>query len=230
MKIIKVLIIVIVILLIIFGIKVSGIKIFKQKDELSLEQIKEIIAKSENITNYTCKYNDGEQDLIRKYNKNKELVEKKEEKYYMDYGKNETVGIKEDKKIAFKTEVLSNDIISQQRKSLNELLDKTEEYKYIGEENYNGIDCIIIELKNNFEELNGWYWNLDIEKTNKEYKNEKIINRIWIAKEEGVIIKNIVKIGEEEKSQEYEYEFNSVSDEEVKVPDLSGYKLIESNL
>lgn len=229
MKEVKILVIIIIILAIIFGIKISGV--FENKEELTLEQVKEIIAKSENIKNYTYKNNYNGEEILRKYNNNKEYFEMNGNKYYTDYEKNEAIAIVKDSKKV----LIMNTILKEEMKSLKESFyltaENAEEYNYIGEEIYKGKNCIVIELNRKYEEIEGldWYFNKsEKEIINEKYKNQMIKNQIWIAKDEGVILKVVSKLGDEESVQEFEFEFNCVSDEEVQAPDLSGYEIIDT--
>ena len=221
MKQIRVLVIIILILVVILGIKISGIKIFEKKGELTLEQVKEIVAKSENITNYYCE-KEGEENGFFKSIKRKDniKVEEPEEtrSNYIIYRwindeKNKVVCVSNsyhkdypNKKVAV---VQYTDLYKgnyYQQSLFDSILNQMEEYEYKGEEIYNKYDCIVVNFKMN-------------DKSNVE---------LWIDKESGFIMKEII---EEDGKTTYEvklnYKFNCVTDDDVKEPDLSNYEVEE---
>lgn len=232
MKAIKILIVIIIVLAIILGIKILRPKKSETNKVLTIEEVKEIVAKSENIKNYTYKSNYNGEEILRKHNNNKECFELNGNKNYIDYEKNESIVIMANSKKAL---IMENTTIKEHIKNFNESFyftaENSEEYKYIGEEEFKGKKCIVIELSHKYEEIEGldWYFN-NSEKNNinEKYKDEMIKNKIWIAKEEGVILKIVSSLGDEETVQEFDIEINCVSEEEVKVPDLSGYEIIDT--
>ena len=90
--------------------------------------------------------------------------------------------------------------------NFNVFVKDMKDYRYLGEEECNGFECIVISF-------------------NCNYENKIIKYKIWIIKEKGVI----TKISFDDESIDYIYEFNCVTDEDVKIPDLSDYKMINMN-
>jgi len=221
MKIIKILLIIIIILLIIFGIKISGL--FNDKEEMTLEQVKEIVAKSENIKNYIYKTNYEGKEIAKKYKKDKEYLYANQIKYYTDYEKGETIGINEEKKIAVKMNTMSEELIKSHREQFSKLLENCEKYEFKGEEIFNGYNCIVVDIEYKYY-AEGWLGK-DLEK----YNDKNIKTSVWIDKETGVIMKISSEIEDIKTKEEYYYEFNCVTDEDVNIPDLAGYEIIEGN-
>lgn len=220
MKYIKILVIIIIILLIIFGIKISGL--FNNKEEMNLEQVKKIIAKSENINNYIYKTKYEGQEITKKYKENKEYLDENQLKYYTDYEKGETIGINEEKKIAVKMNTKSEETIKSTREQFNLLLENYEKYEFKGEEVFNGYNCIIVDVEYKYY-AEGWLGK-DLEK----YNDKNIKTSVWIDKETGVIMKISSEIEDIKNEEEYYYEFNCLTDEDVNIPDLSEYEIVES--
>ena len=85
-------------------------------------------------------------------------------------------------------------------------------------------NCIVIELQYKYN-VEGWNFGEDTEK----YNDKKIKTSVWIDKETGVIMKISSEIEDIKQTEEYYYKFNCVTDEEVKIPELSEYEIVESN-
>ena len=230
MKTIKILIVIIIILAIVFGIKVLGPKKSETNKGLTLEQVKEIVAKSENVKNFYYE-NTSETELnIIPYNKIPKSIKRKNNKkimkiYYdgIDYiwvndEENKVISISKwdhkdypNKKVAL---IDYTDLYKEnfhQKPLFDILLENMQEYEYKGEEKYNEYNCIMVNFI--------WY-----------YEGKKIENELWIDKESGFIMKIIFKEdGKEIGRGEYNYKFNCVTDEDVKEPDLTNYAVEEMN-
>lgn len=215
MKTIKILIIVIVILIIILGIKISGVSLFKQKDEITLEELKEIASKAKNIENYSCEYTMGF-NCKEKFNKNKEIsIKQTEEREYItwiDYENDEQIVISEEESIAIISTI--SEYNSNSYKELENTLNNSqiEEYEYLGKENYNGYECIHVKFRNNVD------------------SEEESEVEMWIDENSGFIMKYIlIYYNQEPITIEYNIDFNCVTDQDVERPDLSKYKKVVNN-
>ena len=218
MKEIKILILIIVILAIIFGIKVLGV--FENKEKMTLEQVKEIVSKSENVNNYMCKYKISEkEEVILKYRENKEKSSFNNTDIYTDYTTNEQIAIDEESKTAIvygKDKIETTETFLKNRTMMfYDLLETVEEYNYIGEEIYNNYNCIVIEFKYKYES------------TTEKYDGQTVNIKMWINKENGVIMKRESKMLGTKEIEEIDYQFNCVKEEDVKIPDISKYKITE---
>lgn len=203
---------------------------------LSIEETIDILNKSKNTINYKCSYvlSDGSSkkyDVKVKYKDGIEIDEIKDEKgtrikQYINYADKEMYIIAEDEKIVLKrSTVLSEENIL--KKNTTETIDflkiiSEQEYSYIGEEEYNNKKCEVIEINHKYEVTDQWiFYDINV--------NDGIIvkYKIWIDKESGVIINKEIEYNGTTIKTEYNYEFNCVTDEEVKLPDLTGYEVIE---
>ncbi len=220
MKQTRILIIVIAILLIILGIKISGVKMFKQKDEVTLEQIKELIAKSENITNYYCE-SEGDANALFKSIKRRDNIKVEEPSETSSNNNIEYIWINDDenkvivvgnayhkdypnKKIAIVEYTDSYKGNYYPRILFNSILKGLKKFEYKKEENYNGYNCIVVNFK--------------------DEENNKV--ELWIDKEYGFIMREIVeKNGEKTADSKFNYKFNCITEDDVKEPDLSNYAI-----
>ena len=188
---------------------------------------------SEDIDNYICKYNNVGIDITKKYKNNIEYMEyysneQGNVKSYLNFKENKNTVISEKEKIIIiQNNITSkNDILRSNKENFEKIANLSEKYKYIGEETYNGNKCIVIEITYT-ENLQGWYFQSNLEENNNDKDNEdKIKNKIWITKENGVITK--VENENKKMTLEYDYQFNCVTNEDVQVPNLSGYKVIDT--
>lgn len=215
MKEIKILLFIILILLVIFGIKISGIKIFNNNEKITIEELKEIASKAKNITNYSCEYSIGFDKKIKfKDNKEIQISNSKDEEYmvWIDYEKDEQILINDEKSIAIiseKSDYSSENIFKNLESILNK--SKIEEYEYRGKKEFNGYNCIIAK-----------FINIDPE-------GKKMEAEIWVDEKSGFIMKEILKQEDEEIEIEYNVKFNCVTDEDVKEPGLSNYSKVVDN-
>lgn len=222
MKEIKILLFIILILLVIFGIKISGIKLFKQKDKLTLEQVKELISKSENVTNYYCE-TEGDSNAFFKTIKRKDNIKVEEpaetssnnniEYKWINDEENKVIVIGNsyhkdypNKKIAI---VQYTDLYKGNyypRILFDSILKEMKKFEYKKEENYNGYNCIVVNFM--------------------DEENNKV--ELWIDKEYGFIMREIVeKNGEKTADAKFNYKFNCITEDDVKEPDLSNYAIEE---
>lgn len=94
-------------------------------------------------------------------------------------------------------------------------IDTAEEYEYIKKESYNGVECIVIELKNVY--------------TIKEEGESKSYNyRFWMDIEKGFILKQEKYCeGILQEIVKYTVKECCVTDEDVKIPKLEEYEKID---
>ena len=241
-----ILIILIIILAIILSIKIvtkdKRINRNYEKNEnsitdLSISDVIDILNKSKNITNYKCSYLiddkliDGK-EVTETYKNNKSILESKNGNnknfiYYIDYDNNKNdVAISKEDKIALKgyTLIKKDDVLKSRREELLQVLQNIEDtdLTVVGNDVYDNKNCIVIEIKQVYSN-DGWAFAEELNK----YNGKDMITKIWIDYETGAILKNVFKCEDQEYTFEYKYEFNCVTDEEVKLPDLTEYRVIE---
>ena len=196
------------------------------------KEVEEIINNSKNITSYKCKYHllNGK-EVIEKFKNNILIVESVNENeenyiYYFDLNNNENIVINKDKKIALKNYVVSKkeSILETQQQEVLRAVNNLKEDEFSINENikYDNKNCIILEIKTVYDN-EGWGFEEELGK----YNGKDMTYKIWIEKETGAILKNEFKCEDNEFVMEYKYEFNCITDEEIKIPDITEYNIIE---
>lgn len=241
MKFINKLIIIILTLVVLLGFyiinskqKVNTIKTEEESkannEKLELEKIKELINKSEDINNYFLITKDDKDTKI-KYKEGKFVFEKGNSKIFINYADNseKAIIITENNKTATKINkenFAKIDTIKNSKENLYLLINNYEKYEINenGEEIFNGYNCISLKVFYKYYTGNGW-----LDEELKQYNGKTIETKVLIDKNTGIIMKTSSKIEDKEITTEYYYKFNCVTDEEITVPDLSKYKIIEVN-
>ena len=241
MKVIHLLLIIILILAVLLGFKVINsnkeTNIIKKEDKIKtnnekidLEEIKELINKSENIKNYYLTTN-ADKDTEIKYKDGKFVFKKNNSKIFIDYNDNtdKAIIITEDNKTATKINkenFAKIDTIKSSKENLYLLINNYEKYKINenGEEIFNGYKCISLKVFYKYYAGKGW-----LDEELKQYNGKTIETTVLIDKETGIIMKITSKIENKETTNEYYYKFNCVTEKDVTIPDLSQYKIEELN-
>jgi len=240
MKVIHVLLIIILILSIILGFKIYNSKnqiISKEteniqklnNDKLELEEIKEIINKSENINNYCLKTStDAEYEV--KYKDGKFVLENNNNnKIFIDYEdfSEKAIIITENNKTATyvnKSRFQKIDTINLHKDNIYLLINNCEKYEINEMETFNNYECVSLTVFYKYVADGGWNFGENME----EYDGKIVETNILIDKETGVIMKITSKLEDLEATDEYYYKFNCLTEEDVTVPDLSEYKIVEA--
>lgn len=213
MKRIYILLIIIFILAAILGIKIYNSKNPSKYLKYSLEDIQKILDKANKIKNYECKEINGKGCYYFSY---VSLYKKKDNKILYglrngytinDYDSRKAITYSNStvsKKIWFETEMLEY----EKPTTSNFLtigykgeISSSESLRVIDKAKYKGKNCLIITMR-----------------------NEDSIN-IWVDIENGLVL----KVDDGKEIYEYEYSFNTVTEEDV-TPDLTGYEKIEPEL
>ena len=227
MKVINIILIIIFILAVLFIFK--AIYLNQETNNLQIEQIKELINKSENINNYSLTTN-NDKDTKIKYKEGKFVFEKDNNKIFINYEDNDekAIIITEKNKTAIKIKkenFTKIDTIKTSKENLYYIINNYEKYKINGEEIFNGYKCISLTTYSKYYASEGWNFEQDVE----NYNGKTIESTVLIDKNTGVIMKITSKIEDKETINEYYYKFNCVTEEEVTAPDLSKYKIKEIN-
>ena len=200
----------IIMLIIIIGLGTILIVKTKSSKELTRESVIQLLEKGETCNNYYCEKTTNYYDVntIRKIKGNKMLITAEGITEYINYDTKEVLVISEKSKTAMKTTIDSNKLMLPDKiyySSYLEFIKNNENaYKYLGTEKIDEFNCIKIEI---------------------EIKKEKY--NFWIDQETGLLIK-LKSESEETKTsveENYKIKLNCVTDEDLKVPDLSGYKV-----
>lgn len=202
MKIIKILLSIIIICVILLGCKI----LFKSSTQSQYDRtdIINLLDKIKECNNYSFEYKDKEQNKITYKFKNNVVIS---EFYgvcaYINYNTNENLLLNKSGKKAIVSTVEStyNTYASSVLETIN---DFTYQYTYLKEENYNNHNCIVFQL----------------DKDNNFLK-------IWIDSDSGFVLKSEEKDGASTETIEYDISFDSVTDEDIKKPDLTEYEIKE---
>lgn len=199
MKVYQILLIIILILAIILGIKIYNTN---KKSEYSKKDIENILNKAYTVSNY--KYISEEFELIRKDNMLKEYSKKSGLTVISDYDKKISYGFNDKNNIIIKKSISSNSNIRIPNTYLAPIDLVAQNSEFIKKEVIEGKETILLKYINS-----DTYLNIDIETgfpIRCKYKDDND--------------KNIV--------DNYIYEFNSVTDNDIKLPDFSNYQIIEN--
>lgn len=205
MREIKTLIIVIIILALILCCKIF-ISTPQDTSKYSREDILQLVSKTTQYNNYYCDYILDGSAAIYKFKDNVLISNYIFTTMYIDYNSNEKFIINTETRRAIVNDSPAKITPLLYVSSLYELIsDEDCKYKYIEEENYNGYDCIVIQ----------------IDGPEAKYK-------IWVDSESGFVVKSIENKGFISNTTEYNIKLNYVTAEEMEKPDLSRYTIKEN--
>jgi len=241
------LVLIIIILMFAISIKIINSNGKNSENELKLstiEDIKAILNKSNNITNYKCSYflkgtikgTTKEYNTIVKYKDNIQVQDATDETgkgiiEYTNYNDNTLYIIGKEEKVVIKRNTLTeeNNKLKNENIQILNLLNsvKPEEFSYLGEEKYNNNSCEVVEINKIYDESYGGWLFSQYGVLDQDNEIIEIKYKLWIDKESGAIIKRETAYKDTTDVVEYNYEFNCVTDEDVKLPDFTGYTLVE---
>ena len=233
-KTILILIFIIIILGCIFMFKVlNGNNIEKSdstKTGYSKSELIELIKSENNKANYEVEYTLNDTKYNRKYLNKKMRWEtsnsQKNTISYLDFEKNTNTVIDEKKKIAVVQKIsfinenyMSDDILTV-IENPNCIIEKEEKLSNRNAVvlNYKGTEKIGNQFL--FTSNNSNYTDSKVDKINYNIK-------IWIDTETGFLLQTIVKANDNEQKTIYNLKLNSVTEEDVAVPNLSQYKVTD---
>lgn len=196
--------IIIIILAIIFGIKVINSN-KTSNAKYSRADVITLIENGKNYNNYYCEYTKLDEHIIRKIKDNKMVVISNNMTVYTNYETNKQTIIQNNIAIVSN---LSNSKLSSLNKTyfadIDLINDSNYNYKYIKEENINGIDCIKIELT-----------------------SDSIKYEIWISTSSGLPTKMIYSTSASNVSTDFNLKLDCVTDSDVETPNLNNYTVKE---
>jgi len=202
MKIIKILLSIIIICVILLGCKI----LFKGSTHSQYDRttIINLLAKITECNNYYCEYEYDERNKVTYKFKNNIVVS---EFYgicaYIDYNTNENFLLNKNEKRAIVSNVESN--YNTYAPSIFQTInDFSYQYTYFKKENYNNHNCIVFQLDKNDDYL-----------------------KVWIDIDSGFVLKSEEKEDDSIETTEYNINIGSVTDEDIKKPDLTEYEVKE---
>lgn len=215
MKVYQILLIIILVLVIILGIRVYN---SNKQPEYSQEEVKAILDKAQNIRNYKYISKNNHGTELNKY------IRKENEVYFQTLINDNIVYINADEmahyaisnseKVVVKTKVITNNVPTSNNVT-NNMVPKGNSLYTNSEYNAN------ILSKYEFDKAESCMGKECIRLKGKETLDENI----WFDIDTGLIMKIASK--DEKYQVTYSYEFNTVTDDDFKLPDFSDYKVIE---
>ena len=210
MKVIKLLIISILILSVILGIKIYlSNNVNETTGELKEKvNIEAILNKAYSVTNY--KYTADFVEMLRKGNIVKEYSKNSDTIYIYDYDKMMKYSYKDNGNTLIRMPISDESNIRVPHVYLAPIDSIIKNSIFEKRETINGKETILIKnLNPDNKELEFIYYNFDVDtgfpiRSKSKKKNGEIIE------------------------QDYKFEFNTVSDDEIKLPDLNKYKIIDN--
>ena len=205
------------------------------KTNYTKEQILDLIKAEDNKNNYEVEYSiDGV-----KYNKkyfNKKMVSRStiledDSITYIDFESDTCTNISENEKTAvvlkqnlYTENYIPNDILS---------IIENPDCIIIGEGRISNRDVIVLEYNGILDFGDGFYFDAEgYENVNNKVDKVKYNEKIWIDKETGLLLQIAIKGKnvEVESNITFNLKLNTVTEEDVTIPDLSGYKVIYTDL
>ena len=207
MKTIKILLIAIIMLATLLGFKIYN---NNKEPKYTLQDIQQILKKSEELTNYECEINFGEFKYYKRKNNKIFLQSNSNQMIYRDYDKNMQIICKDldNKKFYIESNISIQEIPSSNLYTTTFSADElpTQGFKLIKvkKEKYNGANCLKTEFENK--------------------KEQPFI--LWIDINTGLVMKVDSLDGT---INEYKYKFDTVTESDVTPPDLFGYTKLEAD-
>ena len=236
-KTILVLLLIVIILGCILGFKILNgnsnghKKTHTTKLNYSKNEIIDLIKSESNKSNYEVEYTLKDNKYKRKYfNKKMKLEASDKEKNvlsYLDFEKNTTTIIKEQEKIAviqkisFENENYMPEDILKTIENPNCVIEK--------EEKISNREAVVLSYNGTENIGNQFLFSADNSTTNNDSKADEIKYemKIWIDIETGFLLQTITKAYNNELKTVYDLKLNTVTIEDVTVPDLSQYKVTD---
>ena len=197
----------------------------------SKNEIIDLIKSESNKSNYEVEYTLNDNKYKRKYfNKKMKLEASDKEKNvlsYLDFEKNTTTIIKEQEKIAviqkisFENENYMPEDILKTIENPNCVIEK--------EEKISNREAVVLSYNGTENIGNQFLFSADNSTTNNDSKADEIKYemKIWIDIETGFLLQTITKAYNNELKTVYDLKLNTVTIEDVTVPDLSQYKVTD---
>ena len=201
--------------------------------EYSKIDIITLLEKGENYNNYSCEYvlDEVEGKTTQKFKDNVLVVENGSRKVYQNYTDNKHIVINKDKNIALVSNLNQGKLIPLNKNYCNGLVnllkdDSNITYKYIKEEEYNEIECIVIEIESKEKNISSQF-SFGEKNTDNFIKTNMTI---WISKKSGLVAKiegNYETNTNEKKSKivDYNLVLNNVTSDDIKEPSLTSYRI-----
>ena len=236
-KTILVLIFIIIILGCILGFKIlnennnSNEKTHTAKSNHSKAEIIDLIKSENNKSNYEVEYTLGDTKYKRKYlNKKMKWESSTSEKNvlsYLDFEKDTNTLINEENKIA----VIQKISLTNENYIPDDILEIIENSNCIieKEEKISNRNAIVLSYNGTENIGNQFLFSADNATTNNDSKVDetKYEVKIWIDTETGFLLQTIMKANNNEQKTVYDLKLNTVTPEDVTVPNLSQYKVTD---
>ena len=212
-------------ILLLFIIVLGGIFLFKiinsKSSKFSKSDLLYLIDSAENKNNYEVEYTTNNKTYNKKY-LNKQLKVQSTEFgtiVYVDFNENKKTMINNEKKIAIidkLSPVADNFHENYLPNDLQEII-KDPNCKIIKEEKLLDRNTVVLKYSGS-QKIEDWFSN-----TNETFNYTA---QIWIDKETGFLLQTLLKSGSHQEKVTYNLKLNTVTAEDVTVPNISQYTVI----
>ena len=194
------------------------------------EDIIELLESGRDYNNYSFCKSDEDNEVIVKFKDGVEITNTKEMIIYTSYNEDKQIITKDN--IALVTKVPRTEPIMSSYIQENITFFKDEKWAFecLSKDKYNGLECVKVRLTQKIhvdDYTESWWWNLT-EETDTNYV--MVTLDYWISLESGLVAKTLIK-GEADTGKnetliyDYKLQLNTVTDDDVKLPDLQGYEV-----
>ena len=167
---------------------------------------------------YKIKYCNMREKVVA-YNDDRKMIT------YYDYNKNTQTAVSEEKKMAIIMEESAEPANYMPLGVLPAI--ENPKSRIVYEEMILDRNAIVLEYEDTVKSDGFYFKPSNFNPQNDDKKEYEYIMKIWIDEETGLLLKLLVEVDNEKIILTYNLKTNSVTEEDVELPDLSGYKIID---
>lgn len=207
-----------------FIVKIFNIEInSKPQSNYTKEEIIALVKDTNNKNNYEVEYTIG-YNYKRKYFNMKEKMVSDELILYYDYNKNTKTMVNEEKKMAI---ILATDEEANYMPADVLVAIESPKSRIVYEEMILDRNAIVLEYEDTVKSNSFYFSSFNSNTSNDDKKEYEYSMKVWIDEETGLLLKLLIEVDNKKLELTYDLKTNSVTEEDVELPDLSGYKIID---
>ena len=197
------------------------------------EDIIELLESGRDYNNYSFCKSDEDNEVIVKFKDNIEVISTKKMTVYINFNEDKQIIIPPKDNIALVSKPLSTSTQNHINDAIWYLKEESWDYRCIGKDMCNGLECVKVRLTQTISSEGYTESWLDMLQKDTE---ESDVNYImctldfWISLESGLVAKTVLN-GESDTGEnemliyDYKLQLNTVTDDDIKLPDLQDYEV-----